>query len=60
MQDESFDRGYQSGRAAINKGVDKAVASFISGFKRFHRLQWQSPLEDSPPRRRQRRHAGLA
>ncbi len=43
MMDEIFDRQYQSGRAELNAGLDRAFASvareFARGLKAAHQLQ---------------------
>ena len=47
MMDEIFDRNYQSGRAHLNAGIDRALArvarSIAASFKALHRVEWSSP-----------------
>ena len=47
MIDESFDRQYQSGRAALNDGLDRGFAAigreFRKTFDAFHDIQWSAP-----------------
>ena len=64
MNDEMFDRDYQSARAEMNAGIDRAVAHFVQGLKQgftaLHRSQWQAPWETPARRQSHRRRAGLA
>ena len=63
MTDEMFDRTYQSGREAMNNGIDEAVRLFLlnmrHSFKRLNALRWQAPW-DRQTTARQWRRAGLA
>ena len=47
MMDEIFDRSYQSGRAELNAGIDRAVDRIAGGldatFRTLHRIQWSAP-----------------
>ena len=47
MIDEIFDRNYQSGRAELNDGIDRAVKRIASelgaSLKALHRIEWSSP-----------------
>ena len=47
MVDEIFDRGYQSGRAALNEGIDRGFArvgrSLMAGFEVLNRIQFAAP-----------------
>ena len=47
MQDEIFDRTYQSGRADLNDGIDRAVkniaGSLGASLKALHRIEWSAP-----------------
>ena len=49
MQDEIFDRTYQAGRAELNAGIDRAVASLgrtlSDSFKVLHRIEWSAPWQ---------------
>lgn len=56
MQDEIFDRTYQSGRAELNAGLDRAFASIArtlsDSFKVQHRLEWSAPWASSAKKTR--------
>lgn len=60
MVDELFDRGYQAGRAALNRDIDRrlgrALQSLISGFETLNRIQFAAPWA----RKRRDRGPGLA
>ena len=47
MNDESFDRVYQSGRTDLNAGIDRLVnrvgRSIGSAFDAIHRVQFNAP-----------------
>jgi hypothetical protein len=47
MVDEIFDRGYQSGRAELNAGIDRAFASIGRELRKslaaIHRFEWNAP-----------------
>ena len=47
MIDEIFDRQYQSGRAELNVGIDRAVAhvgrSILASFEALERIQFDAP-----------------
>lgn len=47
MMDEIFDRTYQSGRAELNDGIDRAVKSvgqtLGASLKALHRIEWSAP-----------------
>ena len=51
MQDEIFDRTYQSGRADLNAGIDRAVKkaaqTLSTSLKALHRLEWSAPWNAS-------------
>ena len=64
MMDEIFDRNYQQGRAGLNAGIDRAVATVIrefgKSFAALHRIEWSAPWA-APQRKtssaRRARHA---
>ena len=47
MIDEIFDRNYQSGRAELNDGIDRAVKRIAqelgASLKALHRIEWSAP-----------------
>jgi len=47
MNDEIFDRSYQSGRSDLNAGIDRAfrrIARSVNGaFDALHRIQFAAP-----------------
>jgi hypothetical protein len=47
MMDEIFDRTYQSGRADLNAGIDRAVKkvghTLGTSLKALHRIEWSAP-----------------
>lgn len=47
MNDESFDRIYQSGRADLNDGIDRALGKLRTGvvtaFGKLHDIQFAAP-----------------
>lgn len=55
MIDEHFDRSYQSGRAAMNSGIDRGLErlarSVSVALETLHRIQfdapWKKPAKDS-------------
>jgi len=54
MVDEIFDRTYQSGRAQLNAGIDRALASLArtlgDSFKVLHRIEWSAPWQQEAKR----------
>ncbi|QNM82790.1 hypothetical protein H8M03_12535 [Sphingomonas sabuli] len=58
MIDELFDRNYQSGRADLHDGIDRAVArvgrSTATIFRAIHRIEFDAPWKRGKGR------AGLA
>lgn len=63
MADEMFDRDYQAGRDELNDGIDRGIASFITGlrtaFEAMNRIQWSAPWAVRADHRRGKR-SGLA
>ena len=61
MIDEIFDRHYQTGRAELNAGLDRAVArvgrSILTTFEALHRVQFAAPWKTV---RSRNNRAGLA
>lgn len=55
MVDEIFDRGYQSGRAELNAGIERGSAalarSLMAGFERLNRIQFAAPWARAAPGR---------
>jgi hypothetical protein len=55
MRDEIFDRDYQSGRAELHAGIDRAIAnigrSLGDSLKVLHRIEWSAPWQAKPGRR---------
>lgn len=51
MRDEIFDRTYQSGRAELNAGLDRAFNSIGStigkSLSALHRIEWSAPWNSS-------------
>ena len=51
MMDEIFDRTYQSGRADLNAGIDRAVQNVArtlgASLKALHRIEWSAPWNAS-------------
>jgi hypothetical protein len=49
MNDEIFDRTYQSGRAALNADIDRALANIGrtigDSLKVLHRIEWSAPWQ---------------
>ena len=49
MMDEIFDRTYQSGRAELNAGIDRAVQSVArtlgDNLKVLHPIEWSAPWQ---------------
>ena len=47
MVDEIYDRSYQSGRAELNAGLDRAFSSIgrelTKSFAAIHRFEWSAP-----------------
>ncbi len=47
MMDEIFDRTYQSGRAELNAGIDRAIQraarTLGDSLKVLHRMEWSAP-----------------
>lgn len=47
MRDELFDRDYQSGRAELNAGIDRALANLGrtlgDSMKLLHHIEWSAP-----------------
>jgi len=60
MQDEMFDRSYQSARESLNGSIDNGLSALMGSFRKLHDLQWRAPWDAPAPRRRARRQAGLA
>ena len=60
MMDEIFDRTYQNGRADLNAGIDRAVATVAREFGKtmavLHRIEWGAPW--NPPKTNTRRVGG--
>jgi len=56
MVDEIFDRTYQSGRAQMNAGIDRAFAKLArtlgDSFKALHRIEWDAPWQREAKRSR--------
>ena len=56
MQDEIFDRTYQSGRAELNAGLDRAFAkigrALGDSFEVLHRIEWSAPWQREAKRPR--------
>jgi len=50
MIDEIFDRQYQSGRAELNAGLDRAFATIGrtlgDSLRVLHRIEWSAPWAD--------------
>ena len=55
MRDELFDRDYQSGRAELNAGIDRAVAEIGrtvgDSLKVLHHIEWSAPWNARTKRR---------
>lgn len=53
MIDQIFDRGYQHGRAALNRQVSTAANTLArtigDGLRALHRLEWSAPWARSAP-----------
>ena len=51
MMDEIFDRNYQSGRAQLNDGIDRAVKHIAdtlgASLRALHRIEWSAPWNAS-------------
>ena len=64
MMDEMFDRNYQSGREALNRGIDHGLQAFAAGirssFETLNRIQWDAPWKTPTPSRRRTKRAGTA
>ena len=47
MVDEIYDRNYQSGRAELNAGIDRAISAISrelgKSFAAIHRFEWNAP-----------------
>ena len=47
MRDELFDRSYAAGRAELNDGIDRSLASLRrtlgASLHALHRLEWSAP-----------------
>lgn len=43
MRDEIFDREYQSGRNALNDGIDRLIAGAGQAFRVLHKVQFDAP-----------------
>ena len=60
MMDEIFDRNYQQGRAALNDGIDRAVATIGrelgKSLAALHRVEWSAPW--AAPRTKTRNQRG--
>ena len=46
MRDELFDRDYQEGREAMNHGIDRLLASIMSGFRTLTAIQFAAPWKE--------------
>ena len=61
MRDEFFDRDYQQGRAAMNDGIDRGLATLAAQLRvlgeTLHRVQWSAPWRSE---RKHRNRAGIA
>ena len=59
MMDEIFDRNYQQGRAELNAGIDRAIATVTrelgKSFSALHRIEWSAPWAAPQPRARKAR-----
>ena len=55
MIDEHFDRGYQSGRTALNDGLDRGIArlthSIAVGLEALNRIEFDAPWRHKPGRK---------
>jgi hypothetical protein len=64
MVDEIFDRQYQSGRADLHAGVDRALAAIgramIGGFEALHRIQFEAPWASERRVPEKKKRAGIA
>jgi hypothetical protein len=64
MVDEIFDRQYQSGRADLHAGLDRAFAalgrSIIGGFEALNRIQFAAPWASARRAVAKKDRAGLA
>ncbi|MEO7634118.1 MAG: hypothetical protein ABIS38_00550 [Sphingomicrobium sp.] len=53
MIDQHFDRGYQHGRAALNRDLGNAAHSLATtidgGLRALHRLEWSAPWARTAP-----------
>ena len=54
MMDEIFDRNYQSGRAALNDGLERGLRAFGTEIRKsltaIHTIQWSAPWTGKPVR----------
>lgn len=52
MRDEIFDRTYQSGRAELNAGLDRAFnrigGTIGKSLQALHRIEWNAPWNATP------------
>ncbi|MEO6359523.1 MAG: hypothetical protein ABIO43_02980 [Sphingomicrobium sp.] len=64
MMDEIFDRNYQSGREALNRGIDRGLQTFVArirrSFETLNRIQWNAPWKEQTHPRRRTKRAGTA
>ena len=64
MMDEMFDRNYQSGRDALNHGIDHGLRAFVAGvrasFETLNRIQWDAPWKPPTHHRRPTKRTGIA
>ena len=55
MIDEIFDRTYQQGRADLNAGIDRTLATIGrelgKSFTALHRIEWSAPWSAKPASR---------
>ncbi len=64
MMDEIFDRNYQQGRAELNAGIDRAIATVAREFGKtlavLHRIEWNAPWDAPKANTRRARGASQA
>ena len=49
MRDEIFDREYQSGRDALNDGIDRLIAGIMQTFGVLAAIQFNAPWRRTTP-----------
>ncbi len=47
MRDEIFDREFQSGRNALNDGIDRLIAGAGQAFRVLHKVQFDAPWKQN-------------